>query len=78
MKERDLAEQFLRDHVLAARALAALLLNQLPDEIRSRVNLAIANGTGFAELRTRISTGETELVLVPTDGTEPLWIARAG
>ena len=76
MKERDLAEQFLRDHVLAARALAALLLNQLPEEIRSRVNLAIANGTGFAELRTRISTGETELVLVPTDGTEPLWLTR--
>ena len=78
MKDRDLAEQFLRDHVLAARALAALLLNQLPEEIRSRVNLAIANGTGFAELRTRISTGETELVLVPTDGTEPMWLTRTG
>lgn len=38
MKERDLAEQFLRDHVLAARALAALQLNQLPDEIRSRAS----------------------------------------
>jgi hypothetical protein len=76
MKERDLAEQFLRDHVLASRALAALLLNQLPGEIRSRVNLAIANGTGFAELRTRISTGETELVLVPADGTAPLWLTH--
>ena len=74
MSERDLAETFLRNHVLAARALTALLLNQLPEEIRSRVNLAIANGTGFAELRTRIETGETELVLVPTDGTEPLWL----
>ena len=63
MKERDLAEQFLRDHVLAARALVALKLNQRPDGIRSRVNQAIANGTGFAELRTRIGTGETELVL---------------
>ena len=76
MKERDLAEQFLRDHVLAARALVALQLNQLPEAIRSRVNLAIANGTGFAELRTRISTGETELVLMPTDGSEPLWLTR--
>ena len=54
MKERDLAEQFLRDHVLAARALIALQLNQLPEEIRSRVNLSIANGTGCAALRTRI------------------------
>jgi hypothetical protein len=45
MKERDLAEQFLRDHVVAARALVALHLNQLPEEIRSRVNQAVANGT---------------------------------
>lgn len=78
MGDRELAETFLHNHVLAARALVALLLNQLPEEIRSRVNLAIANGTGFAELRTRISTGETELVLVPTDGTEPLWLTRIG
>jgi hypothetical protein len=76
MKERDLAEQFLRDHVLSARALVALQLNQLPDGIRSRVNQAIANGTGHAELRTRIDTGETELLLVPQDGTEPLWLTR--
>jgi hypothetical protein len=76
MKERDLAEQFLRDHVLAARALVALQLNQLPDGIRSRVNQAIANGTGYTELRTRIDTGETELVLVPSDGSEPLWRTR--
>jgi hypothetical protein len=74
MNERELAEQFLRDHVLAARALVALQLNQLPDEIQSRVNQAIANGTGYAELPTRISTGETELVLVPADGSEPLWL----
>jgi len=77
MKERDLAEQFLRDHVLAARALVALQLNQLPEEIRSRVNQAIANGTGYAALHTRISTGETELVLVPADGSEALSLAEA-
>ena len=77
MKERDQADQFLRDHVLASRALATLLLNQLPEEIRSRVNLAIRNGTGFAELRMRISRGETELVLVPADGsTAPLVLAQ--
>jgi hypothetical protein len=56
--------------------LAALQLNQLPEAIRSRVNLAIAKCTGYADLRTRIDTGETELVLVPTDGTEPLWLTR--
>ena len=78
MKERDLAEQFLRDHVLAARALVALQLNQLPNGIRSRVNQAIANGTGYTQLRRRIDSGETELVLVPTDGTEPLWLTRTG
>jgi hypothetical protein len=78
MKERDLAEQFLRDHVLASCALVALQLNQLPDGIRSRVNLAIANGTGHVELRPQIETGQADLVLVPTDGTEPLWLARAG
>lgn len=29
----------------------------------------------FAEL-TRVEANETELVLVPTDGSEPLWLAR--
>jgi hypothetical protein len=77
MSERDLAETFLRNHALAARALVALQLNQLPDGIRSRVNQAIANSTGCTELRTRIDTGQAELVLVLADGTEPLWLTRA-
>ena len=34
------------------------------------------HGTGHVELRTRLETTETELVLVPTDGTEPLWLTR--
>ena len=76
MRETDLAEQLTRDQVLSARALVALMLNQLPNEIRSRVHQAIANGTGYIELRTRIESGETELVLVPADGSEPLWLAR--
>jgi hypothetical protein len=75
VKERDLAEQLLRDQMLSARALVALQLNQLHPEIRSRVNQAITNGTGYAELRTRISTGETDLVLVPADGSAPLVLA---
>jgi hypothetical protein len=78
MKERDLAEQLLRDQMLSARALVALQLNRLHPEIRSRVNQAIANGAGHVELRTRISTGETEFVLVPADGSEPLWLTRTG
>jgi hypothetical protein len=35
-----------------------------------------ANGTGKVELRTRVESNETELVLVPTDGWEPLWLGR--
>ena len=64
------------DHLLASRALVALQLNQLPDAVRSRVHEAIHCGSGFAELRTRIETGHTELVLVPRDGSEPLWLTR--
>ena len=37
---------------------------------------AMRNGTGKVELRTRVESNETELVLVPTDGSEPLWLAR--
>jgi hypothetical protein len=76
MHERELAEALLRDHVLASRALAALQLSQLPDAVRSRVHEAIQCGSGFAELRTRAETGQTELVLVPRDGSEPLWLTR--
>jgi hypothetical protein len=75
MKERDLAEQLLRDQMLSARALVALQVNRLHPEIRSRVNQAIANGAGRLLLRTDINTGETELVLVPADGSVPLVLA---
>lgn len=77
-RERALAEQFHRDQVLATRALASLMLNELPDEIRLRVHQALHDGTGYVELRTRIESGQVELVLVPMDGSEPLWIARTG
>lgn len=76
MKERALAEALLRDHVLASRALVAVQLKQLPDAVRSRVYEAVSSSGGFAELRTRIDTGQTELVLVPRDGSEPLWLTR--
>jgi hypothetical protein len=73
---RELAEQMHRDQVLATRALAALMINELPVEVRSRVHRAIHDGTGYVGLRTRIETGATELALVPADGSEPLWLAR--
>ena len=63
---------------LATRALAALMLNELPEQVRSRAHQAIHDGTGYVELRTRIETGQTELALVPTDGSEPSWPARTG
>ena len=37
---------------------------------------AVRNGTGKVELRTCVESKETELVLVPADGTQPLWLAR--
>jgi hypothetical protein len=76
MTSRLLGEQLQRDQVLATRALAALMLNELPEQVRSRMHQAVHNDTGYVELRTRIETGQTELALVPTDGSEPLWLAR--
>jgi hypothetical protein len=70
MTNRALAEQLQRDQVLATRALASLMLNELPDEVRSRVHQAIHDGTGYIEPRTRIDTGQVELLLVPTEGSE--------
>jgi hypothetical protein len=76
MTTQAVAEQLQRDQVLAPRALIAVMLNELPEGVRSRVHQAIHDGTGHVELRTRIETGQVELVLVPMDGSEPLWIAR--
>jgi hypothetical protein len=59
-------------------ALIALMLRNLPDDVRTRTLDAVRNGTGTVELRTRVETNEAVLVLVPTDGSEPLWLARAG
>ena len=64
------------DHVTATAALIALMLRNLPDDVRTRTLDAVRNGTGKGELRTRVESNETEPVLVPTDGTEPLWLAR--
>jgi hypothetical protein len=52
------------------------MLKNPPDDVRTRTLNAVHNGTGKIELRTRVESNETELVLVPTDGSEPLWLAR--
>jgi hypothetical protein len=62
--------------VFATRALAAAMLDELPLGVRSRVHQVIHDGTGYVELRTRIETGQVELVLVPTAVSKPFSIAR--
>ena len=76
MNERDLATKLLRDLFTAAGAITALQLRHLSPDARSHVNDAVLNGSGHVELRVRLDTNTTELVLVPTDGSEPLWLAR--
>ena len=53
-----------------------LMLDTLPDEVRARTLDAVGNRIGKVELRTHGQSNETELVFVPTDGSEPLWLAR--
>jgi hypothetical protein len=49
-----------------------------PRTRRNAGALPVRNGTGKVELRTRVESNETELVLVPADGTELLWLTRTG
>jgi hypothetical protein len=74
--DHDLATRLLQDHFTATAALIALMLKNLPDDVRTRALDAVRNGTGKVELRTRVESNETELVLVPVDGSEALWLAR--
>ena len=74
--DRALAEKVLRAHFTATAALIAPMLRNLPDDVRTRTFEAVRNGTGSVELRTRVESNETELVLVATNGSEPLWLAR--
>ena len=76
MKDHELAAKLLQDHFTATSALIALMLKNLPDDVRTGTLDAVRNGTGKVELRTRVDSNETELVLVPTDGSEALWLAR--
>ena len=65
-----------RDPLPPQPPLIALMLKDLPEFVRTRSLAAMHNGTGKVELRTRVESNETELVLVPTDGSEALWLAR--
>ena len=76
MRDHELAAKLLQDHFTATAALIVLMLKNLPDDVRTRTLDAVRNGTGKVELRTRVESNETELVLVPTDGSEPLWLTR--
>jgi hypothetical protein len=76
MDDHELATKFQQDHFTATAALIALMLKNLPDDVRTRTFDAMRNGTGKVELRTRVESSETELVLVPRDGSAPLWLAR--
>jgi hypothetical protein len=76
MDDHDLAAKLLQDHFTSTAALIALTLKNLLDEVSTRTLDAVRNGTSKVELRTRVESNETELLLVPTDGSEPLWIAR--
>jgi len=76
MDDHELATKLLQDHFTATATLIALMLKNLPDDVRRRTLDAVRNGTGKVELRTCVQSKETELVLVPTDGSEPLWLAK--
>jgi hypothetical protein len=78
MDDHELAKKLQQNHFTATAALIALMLKDLPEFVRTRTFDAVRNGTGNVELRTRVEMNEVVLVLVPTDGSEPLWLARAG
>ena len=78
MNDHELAANLLHHHFTETAALIALMLKNLPVDVRTRTLDAVRNGTGKVELRTRVESNETELVLVPTDGSEALWLARTG
>ena len=78
MDERELAEKLLQNRFAASATLIALMLKNLPDDVRTRTLDAVRNGTGKVELRTRVESNETEPVLVPANGTERLWLTRTG
>ena len=72
VEEDDLAAKLPQDHFTSTAALIALMLKNLPDDVRMGVLDAVRN----VELRTPWSRTKRELVLVPTDGSAPLLLAK--
>ena len=72
----ELAAKLLEAKFTATAALIAIMLKNLPDDVRTRTFDAVRNGTGKVELRTRVESNETELVLASVDESEPLWLTR--
>jgi hypothetical protein len=68
MNDHDPAAKLLEDHFTATAALIALMLKKLPDEVRTRTLDTLRNGTGKVQLRTRVESNGTELLLLPTMG----------
>lgn len=60
-RDRDLAHALLQNHLTASAAPIALMVKNLPDEVRTPTLDAVHNGTGKVELRTRVESNETEL-----------------
>lgn len=52
MDDPDLAARLIQDHFPATAALIALMLKNLPDDVRTRTLDAVRDGTGKVELRT--------------------------
>jgi hypothetical protein len=77
MSDDLIAAKLLQGQFTATAALIALMLKNLPDDVRTRTLDAMRNGTGKVELRRRVESNETKLVLVPADGSEALWHAIA-
>jgi hypothetical protein len=51
------------------------MLKNLPEDVRTRTMDAVRTGAGEVELRTRVESNETELMPVPMDRSEALWLA---
>jgi hypothetical protein len=59
VKDHDLAATLLLDHFTASAALITLMLENLPDAVRTRALDAMRNGTGKVELRTRVQSNSS-------------------
>jgi len=68
-EEGDLAERAFQE-VMSAGAFTTKQMQQLPEDVRTRVADALRLGTGHLEVRTRLDTSEAELVFVPSDGSK--------